>query len=101
MSISRPGDDVIEGQLRAIERERLGSLVTPDLQLAQRLHADDYELITPGGATMTRRDYLDAIGSGELVYRAFEPVSEIRVRAHEVNSGICTCGVHPAGNRPI
>jgi hypothetical protein len=53
-------------QVREIERERLRSLVAPDMALAERLHADDYELITPGGATMSKREYLDAIADGDL-----------------------------------
>jgi hypothetical protein len=70
-------------RLRAIERERLRSLVTPDMQLAERLHAGDYELITPGGGTISKREYLDGIASGELKYAVFEPVSEIRVRVYD------------------
>ena len=70
-------------ELGTIERERLRSLVTPDLRLAERLHAGDYELITPGGRTMSKREYLDAIAAGELKYVVFEPVSEIRVRLYD------------------
>ena len=69
--------------LREAERARLRSLVAPDLLLAERLHADDYELITPGGATMSKREYLDGIASGELDYSVFEPISEIRVRLYD------------------
>lgn len=66
--------------LRDAEHERLRSLVAPDPAIAELLHADDYELITPGGATMSKRDYLDAIASGDLDYQVFAPTSEIRVR---------------------
>src|SRR5512143_1380842 len=72
-----------ESVLRDAERERLRSLVTPDLAVAERLHADDYELITPGGGTMSKREYLDGIASGELDYLVFEPTSEIRVRLYD------------------
>lgn len=68
--------------LREAERAGLEALVAPDLSVAERLHADDYELITPGGATMSKRAYLDGIGSGDLDYSVFEPVSEIRVRLY-------------------
>jgi hypothetical protein len=77
------GVPVLEELLRETERGRLRSLVTPDLDAAERLHADDYELITPGGATQSKRDYLDGVASGDLQYSVFEPVSEIRVRLYE------------------
>jgi hypothetical protein len=68
--------------LREAERARLQSLVAANLSVAERLHGDDYELITPGGATMSKRAYLDGIASGELDYTVFEPVSDIRVRLY-------------------
>lgn len=71
-----------EALLREAEQARLRSLVAADLSLAERLHADDYELITPGGATMSKRAYLDGIRSGDLDYAVFEPVSDIRVRMY-------------------
>jgi uncharacterized protein DUF4440 len=73
----------LESILRDTERERLRSLVAPDQPVAERLHADDYELITPGGATMSKREYLDSIASGDLDYLVFEPISEIRVRRYD------------------
>jgi hypothetical protein len=92
--------------LREAERGRLRSLVTPDLPVAERLHAEDYELITPGGATMTKREYLDSIASGDLDYSVFEPISEIRVRLYDhaailryrVRIEILVNGVHDAGD---
>jgi hypothetical protein len=69
--------------LREAERVRLRSLVAPDVLVAEGLHADDYELITPGGATLSKREYLDGIASGELDYSVFEPISEIRVRLYD------------------
>lgn len=63
----------LEGLLREPERERLRSLVLPDLPLAERLHADDYELVTPGGVTMSKRAYLDGIAARDLDYSVFEP----------------------------
>ena len=42
-----------EALLREAERVRLRSLVAAHLSAAERLHAEDYELITPGGAVMS------------------------------------------------
>jgi Domain of unknown function (DUF4440) len=62
-----------------IERQRLQALVSGDTVTAGRLHADDYWLVTPNGSEMTKDDYLGAIASGSLRYRAFEAVSEMAV----------------------
>ena len=71
-----------EDELRDIERRRLAALVAADIELARSLHATDYELITPGGGSLSREDYLEGVESGDLHYRVFEPASEIRVRLH-------------------
>jgi Domain of unknown function (DUF4440) len=69
--------------LRGIEGERLRLLGAADVEAAAALHADDYQLITPTGTPLTKAEYLDAIGTGQLRYLAFEPVSEIAVRGSE------------------
>jgi hypothetical protein len=66
-------------RLRGIERDRLRALVDVDLELADSLHASDYQLITPRGNALTKEQYLGSIASGELDYRVFEPVSDIAV----------------------
>jgi len=50
------------------------------MALAQQLHASDYELVTPGGRTYGKDDYLGGIESGALTYHVFEPDSDIAVR---------------------
>lgn len=69
-----------DDDLRAIERRRLRSLVDADIATAMSLHADDYELITPGGQTLSKDAYLGGVAAGELRYAVFEPASTIRVR---------------------
>jgi hypothetical protein len=64
-----------------LERRRLQALVAADVVSAAPLHSDDYWLVTPNGSEMTKEDYLGGIESGELRYRAFEPVSEVAVLA--------------------
>jgi hypothetical protein len=73
----------VAGFFRELERQRLGALVKVDLDLLERMHSPDYQLITPGGATLTRDDYLGGVESGQLDYRVFEPASDIAVRVHE------------------
>ena len=66
-------------QLRELEVSRLRALVDRDMGTARRLHADDYVLITPRGARLSKSEYLDAVASGELAYNRFEAVSEVEV----------------------
>jgi hypothetical protein len=76
----------IEDTLRDLEARRLASLVARDMGTAEALHADDYELITPSGATYTKRRYLDDIAAGELRYQVFEAASPVRVRVKGVTA---------------
>ena len=66
-----------------LERQRLAALVAADIDLARSLHADDYQLVTPGGASVSREEYLDGIATGDLDYLVFEPASEIAVRIYD------------------
>jgi hypothetical protein len=72
----------LEDQLKAMEHRRLAALVAKDGPVARSLHADDYELITPGGARLSGAQYLDGVLSGPLDYEVFEPEGDIRVRVH-------------------
>jgi hypothetical protein len=66
-----------------IERERLAALVARDLARAEALHADDYQLITPGGRALSKREYLDGVGTGGLQYVVFEAASEPLIHAFD------------------
>jgi len=50
------------------------------MELARSLHAEDFELITPGGRVFSKERYLDDIATGALNYIVFEPASDIAVR---------------------
>jgi hypothetical protein len=77
--MTTPNDDVA-GHVLQTERLRLRALVERDIDLARSLHADDYQLITPRGRTLSREEYLDEIASGALDYRVFEPDGELAIR---------------------
>lgn len=79
-------------QLRAIERQRLRSLVDADLPAARRYHAVDFELINPDGGTMSKEQYLGRIADGSLKYLLWEP-EEIRVRLYR-NSAVLRYRAH-------
>ena len=68
--------------LRATEHRRLRALVEGDLDVAEQLHADDFQLINPSGGLLSKEQYLGGIASGEVNYLAFEPDSPITVRVH-------------------
>lgn len=55
----------------ALEVQRTRAIVCRDLEMIERLHAPDYELITPAGRTFSRARYLAAIAA-EPFYAAWE-----------------------------
>ena len=81
MSGERRPDQVTD-TIRATERERLRALVDAEMDTANRLHADDFQLVNPGGGTLSKAEYLGGIGSGGIDYLVFEPASEIAVRLY-------------------
>jgi hypothetical protein len=83
MGDDSPAELPVAELLRKAERKRLRALVAGDMELARWLHAEDYELIPPGGGTISKEEYLGSVASGALHYVVFEPASEIRVRTYE------------------
>jgi len=50
------------------------------LEVARRLHADDFQLINPFGGSVSKDEYLEGIASGELDYLVWEPETiEVRL----------------------
>lgn len=69
-------------ELREIERSRLHALVDGDMPLARRLHAPQFQLVTPAGRAFTRDEYLGKIERGELRYLRWEPGAiDVRLQA--------------------
>lgn len=71
----------VEDQIRETERTRLRALLAVDVTTARRIHAEDFQLITPIGVALSREEYLGAIGAGQIKYRAWEP-GEMAVRLY-------------------
>jgi hypothetical protein len=67
--------------IRDTERARLRALVEGDMETAERLHATEFQLITPIGMALSKNDYLGAMASGQIKYLAWEP-GPIAVRHH-------------------
>ena len=66
--------------LRETEVSRLRALVDADMETAERLHAEDFQLITPGGAVLSKTEYLSGVASGVTDYIVWEVDSPIEVR---------------------
>lgn len=73
--------------IRDTERTRLRVLVEGDIETAGRLHATEFQLITPIGRALSKNDYLGAIASGQIKYLAWEP-GPIAVRHHQTHAVI-------------
>lgn len=67
-------------QIRATERERLRALVAADIEVARKLHADDFQLVNPLGGSLSKEQYLGGVASGEIDYLVWEPeLIEVRL----------------------
>ena len=66
-------DQATQELIRETERTRLDALVRADTAVADRLHAADFQLITPGGFAYSKSQYLGMIGSGTLKYTVWRP----------------------------
>jgi hypothetical protein len=69
-----------EDFFRETEQRRLLSLVDFNMDVADSLHAEDFQLINPAGGPLSKADYLGGLEAGALDYRVFEPISPIEVR---------------------
>lgn len=79
---SRDAQQTQADAIRSIERTRVRALVEGDLETARQIHADDFQLITPLGDSLTKEQYLGAIGSGIVDYLVWEPET-IEVRLYD------------------
>ena len=68
--------------IEATERRRVQALVNRDIEVAGQLHAADYELVTPLGATLSKDQYLGALAAGNLRYLAWDIESPMKVRVY-------------------
>ena len=72
----------ISEAVQAIERERLAALLKADIQTAGRIHADDFQLITPLGAVFSKDQYLGAVAAGVIKYVVMELESQVDARVY-------------------
>ena len=72
----------IREAVEAIERKRLAALFKADMPTAERIHADDFQLITPLGAVFSKGEYLEAVATGVIKYVAVELESAVDARVY-------------------
>ena len=70
----------LEAFIEATERARVQALLGPDLPLLERLHAPDYQLVTPSGRPYDRERYLRDLETHTLRYLRWD-IDDLRVRA--------------------
>jgi hypothetical protein len=82
----------IEEQLRKIEQQRIEAITTKDVDTLQRLLAEDYHLINPGGQQVGKFDLIHGLREGFIAYSLWEvdgamtvvagdPLAVVRYRA--------------------
>jgi hypothetical protein len=54
--------------------------VTADIPVLRKIHAADYQLITPDGSVESRSLLLSDVSGGNLDYKTFKPISPIKIR---------------------
>jgi hypothetical protein len=69
--------------VRSAEQKRLSALITVNMEAARQLHADDFQLVTPLGAVLSKEEYLGAVAAGHLHYLAMELDGPIDVRMYD------------------
>jgi hypothetical protein len=78
---STDSDQTQAEAIRSIECRRVRALVEGDIETARQLHANDFQLITPLGDSLTKEQYLGAIASGAVDYLVWDP-EPIEVRLY-------------------
>jgi hypothetical protein len=73
--------------VQTTELERLRALVEADADVADQLHAEEYELVSAHGEFLTREEYVGGIIAGEFSYEVFEPVSESEIDVRVYGDG--------------
>ena len=74
--------------VRATERQRLKALLEDNYDVANKLHAEDFELINPAGEVLSKEGYIDS--GGAFTYTKWKPVSPIRVRVTAIPRSFAT-----------
>jgi hypothetical protein len=69
----------VEAQVLAVEKARIAAVLAKDVKTLNRICADDLTYIHASGRVDTKASYIEAVGSDELHYIAWDP-KELHVR---------------------
>jgi uncharacterized protein (TIGR02246 family) len=72
-----------DDELKAIEQQRITAITSKDADALQRLLADDYHLINPGGQQVGKFDLVNGIREGFISYSLWEVDGAMAVVASE------------------
>jgi uncharacterized protein (TIGR02246 family) len=72
-----------DDELKAIEQQRITAITGKDADALQRLLADDYHLINPGGQQVGKFDLVNGIREGFISYSLWEVDGAMAVVASE------------------
>ena len=73
----------IDDELRGLERQRIEALTSKDADALQRLLADDYHVINPGGQQVGKFDLVNGIRENFIAYTLWEVDGAMAVLASE------------------
>jgi ketosteroid isomerase-like protein len=79
-SMATTGDET--DAILGIQRERSNALLAADMDQAGQIHANDFQLITPLGARISRDEYLGAVEAGVIKYAVMELDSPVETRTY-------------------
>jgi ketosteroid isomerase-like protein len=68
--------------IRAVQCERSAVLLAINIESFRRIHADDFQLVTPLGAVFSKDQYLGALQAGIIKYSILELDSPVDVRVY-------------------
>ena len=61
-----------DDELRAIEQQRIAAILSKDADALQRLLADDYHVINPGGQQVGKFDLINGLREGYIAYTLWD-----------------------------
>ena len=83
VSCAKPQSGVQDiAELKSLEVQRLEGLIEANIDVASKLHADDFQLVTPFGEIVSKEKYLGNISDGTLDYIVWRPL-DMEVRFYD------------------
>lgn len=75
-----PEDSPAAESIQEIELTKVRALVDADVEVLERIHADDFQLIPPPGLALDKEEFLGALAAGAIDFLSYDVISPIHVR---------------------